>query len=309
MNFDILGVGHIAHDTFCMVDEFPPLDTAKWLEGIEIQGGGAASQAIVAAKRLGCKTSISGVIGDDDSGMFLMNDFKYEGIDTECLVIRKNAITSRAIVIVEKNTGRRTILVHSGKSSDLKMNTCLEKKIRESKCLHLDTTNIDIALETAEYAKRHDTIVSLDACEIASNPQKTWELLKYVDILITNEYFPQELTQNENNYESLRALNRFSPKIILMTIGDKGCIHFNNGRIQKYPAFSVKAIDTTGAGDVFHGAFIAFHVIKGYSVAKSIKLSSATSAINCLTLGGRKGIPDIDTVNDFLKYNFFKEEI
>jgi sulfofructose kinase len=304
MRFDILGVGHAAYDTFGVVDRMPDVDTACWLEAMETQGGGAASQAVVAASRLGMRAAFAGAVGDDQAGRFLVEDFLREGVDIEALAVVRGAETSKAFVIVEKSTGRRTIFVHAGTLPEPRLDDRTRRAIADSRCLHLDATSFALAEDCADFARRSGVLVSLDGCELEDDLDTTARLVGKTDILIANERYPGLLTGLEGD-EALLALASMGPRIVLSTRGKEGCRLVEGGKVIAYPAYRVEAVDTTGAGDVFHGAFLTAF-LRGLSMDETIRFASACSAINCLTLGGRKGIPRMDRVAEFVASEIFE---
>lgn len=101
---------------------------------------------------------------------------------------------------------------------------------------------------------------------------------------------------NEMDYEKainqLKALNRGQ---IVITLGERGLIYEENNQIKQLAAYNVNAIDTTGAGDIFHGAF-AYGLVKGFTLLSNLKFSSMASAISVETIGGRKSIPNVEEV-------------
>lgn len=106
---------------------------------------------------------------------------------------------------------------------------------------------------------------------------------------------------------ALKLKEMYNPDVIVITQGKDGGILYDGSKITKYPAFNVEAVDTNGAGDVFHGAF-AFALTKGYSYYKCCIFSSAVSALKCTKLGARQGVPSFDETINFLKecgYNEF----
>jgi sulfofructose kinase len=304
MRFDILGIGHTAYDTFCAVGKMPVPDTECWLDAVENQGGGAAAQAVVTAARLGMRTAFAGSVGDDSAGRYLARDFRKEKVDIGCLAVQKGKETSKAFIVTESSSGRRTLFVYAGTLSELHLNDRTRKAIKNSRCVHLDATTFGMAEESADFARGCGVPVSLDGCEIEADHDATARLVSKVDILITNESYPTLLTGLKDDDEALVALAKAGPRIVISTKGSKGCRLVEGTSIKAYPAYKIKVLDTTGAGDVFHGAFLSAQ-LKGWSIDDSVKFASACSAINCLALGGRKGIPSLKEAQDFITLHNF----
>ena len=294
-----MGIGHIAYDTFGVLDTMPATDTAAWLEHLENQGGGAASQAMVAASRLGMKAGVAGMVGDDPEGLFLKKDLEKEGVNTEGVFVKAGAQTSRAFVVVENSTGRRTIFVHPGSMPELAFNEAIKNLIQQSRLIHLDATVYDLAYEAALCAKSLGIPVSLDGCEIKAGREKTQKLIGLTDILITNESYPGLVSCIDDKERALLALARLGPSVVIATQGKNGAWLAEGDRIIPFPAFDVRVKDTTGAGDVFHGAFLAAY-LRNAAVPEAIRYASACSALNCMSLGGRRGIPNRETLESYI---------
>jgi sugar/nucleoside kinase (ribokinase family) len=298
-DFDVLGIGHAAYDTFGLLETMPPAGTAAWIETLDHQGGGAAAQAMVAAARLGMKAAFAGMVGDDDEGLYLKKDFEREGVNIDGLYIEKKAVTSKAFVMVERRGGRRTIFVHPGSMSALLFNDDLKKLILRSRMIHLDGTVHDLACNAAVFARQQGIPVSLDGCEIRAGPMAARSLVSTVDILIANEDYARQITGLEDPEEAFRGLKETGPHLIIATQGKNGSWLLDGGEIRKFPAYNVPVVDTTGAGDVFHGAFLAAY-LRDMPVPEAIRYASACAAINCASLGGRRGIPTREVLERFI---------
>jgi sugar/nucleoside kinase (ribokinase family) len=303
-DFDILGIGHACYDTYGILDVMPAIDTVGWLDTLDCQGGGAATQAMVAAARLGMKTAVAAVVGDDPQGLFLKEEFEKEGINIEGLQVIPGAGTSRAFAMAERSTGRRTIFVYPGSLPDMETGDTLKQLILRSRMVHLDATAYRPAFDAAVFAKSRGIPVSLDGCEAGAGREKLKALIGVTDILIANEWYPRSVTGMEDPEEAFRALAGMGPRIVIATQGRNGSWLIDGGEIRKFPAYAVPVTDTTGAGDVFHGAFLAAH-LTGMPMAEAIRYASACSAVNCMTLGGRRGIPSREALEHFIAEHEF----
>ena len=120
------------------------------------------------------------------------------------------------------------------------------------------------------------------------------------DILIMNEAFPYYTSGKDCLEEAMRFFADAGSRIVISTLGEKGCVALINGELKYFPAYKVNAIDSTGAGDVFHGAFLAGY-LRNYSLEECIRYASAVAAIKCMKIGGRAGIPDHEETLEFMK--------
>lgn len=135
---------------------------------------------------------------------------------------------------------------------------------------------------------------------MAKDNEKNWALVRLTDILITNDRFPSRLTGIPDRAGALLEIFRqVHPKVLISTAGEHGCLAFVDGMLRHFPAFSVKTVDTTGAGDVFHGAFL-YSLLHEMPLAVGIRFASAAAAISCGAPGGRDGIPNLAQVEAFL---------
>ena len=127
------------------------------------------------------------------------------------------------------------------------------------------------------------------------------KLLPLVDVLIPSEEFSMKVTGCATAKEAAAVLQeRYHPQILVITQGSKGGFIWENGREVRYPVFPVKAIDSNGAGDTFHGAFVAAR-LKGMDVYEACRFASATSALKCTRFGAQQGIPGYEEVLEFMK--------
>jgi sugar/nucleoside kinase (ribokinase family) len=134
----------------------------------------------------------------------------------------------------------------------------------------------------------------------------TEDNLDLIDILIGSEFFYVERFKDrefKNLRENCFALKRRGPEIVVITLGSRGCAGVYGNTYFESPGFPVEVVDTTGAGDVFHGAFL-FGLLKGYDVEYTARFANAVSAIKCTRQGGRAGIPELATANRFLEDGF-----
>ena len=168
--------------------------------------------------------------------------------------------------------------------------------IEKSKVLHLDGHQTQAAIAAAKRARAKGVTVSIDAGTLVKGIE---ELLELCDIVIASEKFAANFTGDANPENSARKLFGESRKFAAVTLGSDGSVGFDGKIIIKQPAFPVKVVDSTGAGDVFHGAFIHQYV-KGGGWADCLRFAAAVSAMKCMKFGGRTGIPTLAETEKFL---------
>jgi ribokinase len=157
---------------------------------------------------------------------------------------------------------------------------------------------VEASIEGARQAKEMGLRVVMDAGTLREGYR---ELISMVDILIASERFGSALVGGDKTVDkALEALSHWGPKEVVITLGPKGSIGWSGGEMVSQKAFSVDAVDTTGAGDVYHGAYI-YGLLKGLNMAECMRFASAASALKCLEIGGRKGIPTVEKTLSFMK--------
>jgi len=285
--FDIISLGYSAVDYIAVVPRLPEIDTKILMEDFTRQGGGPAATAAVTAARLGGKSAFVGVMGDDDFSEFMLRELGKENVDTSHVVRCPGASSQFSFIMVDKTTGKRTIVWTRSDVPPLETDQLDRDFISSCKVLHLDRHEPRAGIQAAQWVHEAGGIVCMDAGTFV--PGLT-DLLPLVDVLIASHAFAQDATGLTDPAECARALLD-KRRIAGVTWGEKGSWFATSDGAQFHvPAFEVDVIDTTGAGDVFHGAF-AFGLAKGWEAERCARFASAVAALKCTKLGGRAGIP------------------
>jgi sugar/nucleoside kinase (ribokinase family) len=170
-------------------------------------------------------------------------------------------------------------------------------RLKGASCLLIDGFWPDSALQAARRARAEGVPVVADFGGVEG---KRKELLPLVDFLITNEECARRVAGRDDPERACRMVQEMGAKVVVATLGDRGCAFAGEGVAGRMPAFEVDVVDTTGAGDCFHGAFCV-GVVRGWPLERTLEFASATSALKCRKLGGRAGLPTLDEVNAFLE--------
>ncbi len=295
---DIVGIGYCSYDYLAIVPERPDFDAdAMTLADMKTDGGGPVSTALVTAARLGASTGYIGVLGDDTHGQALAAMFTAEGVDCARLKTAPGCRSQVCIVLVEQATGRRSILVHRPTYPRLTLDEADLAYIASARALHLDGHHMEAAVQAARFAHSRGILVCLDA----NRPRPALDrLLPHVDLLITAERFPTAYTGIADPREALNRLLAAGPRCAVVTQGERGCMWATADQQGQTPGFKVPVVDTTGAGDAFHGAFL-FAWLQGWPIAQTAEFAAAVAAINCMQLGGRSGLPTLQQALRFLR--------
>jgi sulfofructose kinase len=299
---DVIGLGYCSYDILAIVPEMPRFDTA-WgmhLAGLVQDGGGPVGTALVTVARLGAKAGYVGMLGDDREGRWLRDLFEQEGVDPSRLRMSAGVGTNICLLLVEQATGRRAILCYPQvEPTALVLDGADRAAIQSAKVLHLDGQFLAAAIQAARWAREAGVKVCFDG----NHPRAGLEaLLPLVDWLIVAEPFPKAYTGEARPERAARALLDLGPELMVITEGERGCECWAAGEHFRAAAFEVRAVDTTGAGDAFHGALI-YALLQGWDVRRAATFANAVAAINCRTLGGRRGLPTLEEVESFLEAN------
>jgi len=287
--YDVTGIGGAAWDFLSIIEKPPGSGEKIKMSQVMEQGGGQTGTAIVTVARLGGKAAIAGVTGDDEAGYKIRNSFIKEGVDTTCLIMDPGKTSHIAFCFSLENSGERTIFYNRGTKRFLKPSDLNEELIKECKCLLVDTHHGEATLAGAEIARKAGIPVVTD---IERDKPVNEELFRIGTHHIIPGNYLLSYTGEDNIEKAIKTWEkRFPNKILVATLGEKGSIaSFNNEIIRQSPYKIEKVIDTTGAGDVFHGAF-ALGLTLGYDLRKNLAFASLVAGLKCRSAGGRAGIP------------------
>lgn len=295
----VVGLGACVVDTLISCNEYPKEDTKYRAEEIIKVCGGPVSNALVVMSKLGVNAEVIGAFADDDGGRFILSDFEKYGVGTENTITVKKTCSFTSYIVLSKETGTRTCVFDRGSVPDNTENIA-PSSIDGAEILHLDGNYLECAKYAAKYARSKGIKVSLDAGGLYKGID---ELLPLVDILIPSAEFAMGITATSSPIEAIAELyKKYSPEILVVTDGSNGGYYVENGEVLHYDSFKIQPVDTNGAGDTFHGAFIAAY-LDGKNIAECCKFASATSAYKCMRKGARAYELNKDIIKDFISKN------
>lgn len=289
---EIVGVGHACQDYLCIVREYPPEDGSTRILDIKTQGGGAVATALVAAARLGAKAAFIGIVGTDSVGDIIAQDLQDEEVDISGVQRLEGVTSLTSYVMIQPERGTRTKFPLIDRLPLISWNEEQRTLLKSARILHLDGTNYENAIKAAELAKEYGVLISLDGSTRQPENRLNQDLASLADILITSAVYPGFVTGCENLPEALQTMGTWGPKIVMATAGSKGVFALKDGKIKHYAAKPAKVVDTTGAGDVFHGAYLVAY-LRGQDFDSCIDFAQAAAAKKCEQIGGRTGIPTL----------------
>jgi sulfofructose kinase len=297
-HWDILGFGAIAVDDIFYVNHYPLIDEKVPIIRKQRQGGGNTATALVAVSRLGSSAAYCGVLGDDELSVYSLIELEREGVDVTPTFRRTGAKPFAAIVIVDTTHGKRSILFSNEGVTEPSPEDVTNDLISACKVLFVDHQATNIGLHAARLAKNNHIPIVGDF-EGTIYP-RLLEVIALTDHLIIGEDFASQVTGKGSAIEAVRLLSNPDRACCVVTAGEKGCWYSEyGGEVEFYPAFKVNAVDTTGCGDVFHGAY-AVAISRGESVTRAIKVATAAAGLKATQPGGRSGIPNFQAVEEML---------
>ncbi len=297
--FDVVGLGCSCFDWLGVVPRLPGPDEEIHMLETKQQGGGEVATALVALARLGVSVAYVGKVGDDPFGDFIRKEFDRYGVDIRHLIVEPGAVSQASVVLVDKPSGKRTIVACVPTFTEVRPAQLPPGFIEQARYLHLDGVHRAAALEAARRARRAGVTVVLDA-DVSALDDDIPELIRQTDLLIPSQTFARSFAGTDDVDRAIDRLRAYGPSVVLVTLGDQGSRGYAEGRRFHVPAFPVEVVDTTGAGDVFHGALL-YGMLQSWALEKSVEFASAVAAIKCTRLGGRTGIPNRQEAIQFLK--------
>ena len=294
--FDVVGMGLNSVDFLSVVPKFPVPNSKMEMLQFSKQGGGQVATAIAALSRWGVRTKYIGKVGEDELGTFSLNSLRQEGVDVSSVTTEPSATNQFAMILVEKSTGERTILWNRDERLIYRKGELRKEEVCSGKILHLDGHDIQATLQCVRWAKEEGipTMIDLDKVE-----SLTSKLIQEIDFVITSSRFPMLYTGISDQRKALLELQKHTSGFLCATLGHEGAVALIKGEFLYVKGFEVKALDTTGAGDVFHAGFI-YGLLQNWEVAEILRFANAVAALKCRDLGGRKGIPSLEEVQRFL---------
>jgi sulfofructose kinase len=286
-HFDVVGVGLNATDTLLLVPHFPAYaGKAPFHEEIVSPGGQVAS-AMVTCASLGLRTKYIGTVGDDERGRIQMESLRHSGIDLEHVQIRQGCANQSAYIIIDRATGERTVLWRRDDCLRISPSEIAPEQITCARLLHIDGHDTAAVEHAARIARAAGIPVTVDVDTIYHGFDR---VLPHVDYLIASSEFPIQWTNESDPFRALEMIQReYKMRVAAMTLGAHGSLALEAGKFFYSPAFVVNCVDTTGAGDIFHGAF-CYAVLQRMPLREALDFSNAMAALNCTALGARGGI-------------------
>lgn len=299
---DVVTCGLNSIDLVARVPEFPAPNSKQRLESLaELPGGQMATAAAVCA-RLGWRASYVGSFGDDAFGRAGRAALSAEGVGLDDARTVAGATSQFAVVIVDARTGERTVLWNRHPALTMRPDEVPRAAVTAGRMLLVDCHETAAATQAARYARDAGIPTVVDVEKVRDGIH---DLLRQIDVIIAAEAFPAAFTGYGDHGRALQALAReFHAPLVAVTLGEEGSLALCDGHEIRTPAFPIECVDSTGAGDAFHGGFVAGCLREPVlTVEEVLRYANAVAALNCRAAGARGGMPTASEVDGMLSAN------
>ena len=295
----ILVIGHAAYDITFPLDKFPLENTKNRVSRRVECGGGPAFNAAYLLGKWGMEVYFAGIVGNDFYGTKLQKQLQMVGINTDYLQFTSDYPTTNSFIIANTSIGSRTVLTY--RPDDMKMSDF--KLDFEPDIILMDGQEYELSVSLL---KRYPKAISI--IDAGRPKENIINLAKMVSFVVCSKDFAEGVTNtkisdNSSAINTYKKLENVFPGEVIVTLEDKGALYKYNNQIKIMPSLKVKAIDSTGAGDIFHGAF-TYSIANNYSLEEAIIISNITGALSVTKIGSQASMPNKDEVKAY--YNEFK---
>lgn len=304
VTFDVVGIGANSVDYVGVVPDIPASGAAlskMRLRAHIVACGGQMATALATCARLGLRAAYAGATGNDANGRLVRETLGGLDLDTSHVVVHEGA-NQFAFILIDERTGERVIFWDRDERLNLDDSELPADAIRSCRLLHVDDVDHRAAIAAAAIARAHGVPVTSDVDRITS---RTLDLVGAMTVAIFAEHVPLELAMlagaaTSDVTEALQSLPRRAGQILCATLGSRGAIALDDQGVHRHDGFRIVAKDTTGAGDVFRGAFI-YARLRGWSLDEQLRFSNAAAAVSCTRLGALASVPSLEEVEEMME--------
>jgi sulfofructose kinase len=290
---DLVGVGLNATDTLISVSKFPGHGSKADVHSLEVTLGGQVATAIVACARWGLRTRYVGKLGDDVAAD--MHRAAFADVETQITAV-PNCHSAQSHIIVDSQ-GERSVLWHRDPRLAIAPEELSREWVTTARALLVDGCDTAAATQAALWAREAGIPVVADLDDVYSNIEP---LLENTDYLIVSRDFPPRISGKPELREALQLLQqRFGSRLAAVTLGTEGVLAWDGRQFHHSAAFRVPAIDTTGAGDIFHAGFI-FGLLHDWPLPRTLDFACAAAALNCTAAGARGNIASVAEIEKLM---------
>ena len=278
------------------MDGYPVEDRKYKADALVQTGGGPAANAASLAAQWGARSAYAGLLGDDPYGRLILQELSISGVDTSLTQLSRSCSTPISAVFVNKTNGSRTLINSRKEHEQPAVTDEIISKLKGMKpsILHFDGHAPDLSLRMTELFPGAQVVI-----DGGTFRDGTDRLCAAADYAVCSRSFAEECTglddivSSEGRARCIQLMEKRYPGRVIVTLGEKGLFYgMRNGDVASFKAFKVDAVDSTGAGDIFHGAF-SFGLLKNYPLEKNIRLATAAAALSVTKPGARTSIPTL----------------
>ena len=291
-NLDVLVIGRNCIDYISVVDRFPREDEKVPLNTRMVEGGGQGGTSACCVSRLGGKTAVVGNIGNDKEGEFCLRRLADFTVDTRYVQVIENTKTPVAYLFVNQSNGKRTIIYEPSRLPDIEIPSDLDHLLQSAKALSLDPQTTTLG-KTLKQRIRPDAKLIYD-CERWKDHME--DMMGAADYFIPSSAFfdsSKDKFDPHQLFDNIFKLNKMTQGQLIVTHGEAGAYYPLGSTLYHVPAPAIPVLDTTGAGDNFHGAF-ALAISREFDLHKAVRFSVAVASLSCRAYGGRNAVPDFE---------------
>ncbi len=297
-----LCVGQVAYNIVAVSSDFPVENTKNKFEKIEDCPGGPAANMAYLLGRYGVDTYIGSAMGDDSYGNIIKKELDRIGVHTEYMETVFEKKTSSAFILIGQKNNSRTVYDVTREPLFLKKN---EFQITPDLVI---ADGYDYGASLAAFNRFSDKITILDA---GMYNKEIMELCKSAKYIVASKEFAEAVSGTRANFENPQSLvtiysqlvNKFPGKIIVVTLEDKGAMYMDNNQIKVMPGLNLKAVDTSGAGDIFHAAF-GYALLQGYDMEKAITFANIAGGLTVTKIGTISACPELSDVMQYFNQKY-----
>lgn len=294
---DVAGVGVNAVDTLIRLPRFPASDSKIEFSESAVMPGGQVASAMIACQKWGLSTRYVGKVGDDEYGELHRAEFERAGVEAQ-LIRAEDCASQSSFILVDRSTGERTVLWKRDARVALRPEDLRPEWITDARTLLVDGHDTEAAACAARWAREAGIPVTADLDNLYPEVEA---LLENVNFIVSSKEFPERLTGEKNLLKSLPLIQRkFKNRLTAATLGRDGVLAWDSSSFTYSPAFRVEAVDTTGAGDIFHAAFI-YAQLEGLNLEEQLSFSCAAAGLNCTGSGARGHVASLEEIRELMR--------
>ncbi|MCC7417082.1 MAG: hypothetical protein IT176_08060 [Acidobacteria bacterium] len=294
--WDVVGIGENSVDEVLLVRAMPSSGGKAEMVARHVVCGGQTATAMYACARLGLRAKYAGATGADDNGRLIRRELAGLGVDL-AHVVERDAPSRRAVILVEESTGERAVIWRRDPRLDLQMAELPLADLTRTRVVHVDQTDPVAALGAARAARDAGALVTTDIDHVMPCTRGLTELATHA---IFAEPAAKALAGDDNLERALRAIAGGTRATLVATCGTRGAVALAQGCCVSVPAYQVRAVDTTGAGDVFRAGFI-YALVKEEPIDRALRVANAAAAISCTRVGAMNGAPSLEELSGLLE--------